>query len=251
MSKHSTRGTDSRRSRKPKRPFVATAAAIGGAGLVLAAPGAALMANPAEAQAQGGLSDLTSLFGNAGLSGLGGTAAGAVTGLADPFFALATAIPFLNTLVANGTPGTAAHPDGGNAGLLAGNGGNGYTFTVAVDGTAAFGAAGGNGGNAGLFIGSGGNGGNGGPGNALLNLDGGNGGNGGAGAAFGIGNGGSGGGGGGGGGLNGVNPTTTDTADRRGGRRRPPERRQRPQRHIRRCRLREWRQRRQRRRCRW
>jgi hypothetical protein len=53
MCKHSKnvrgsgRGTGSRRTRKP---LVATAAAIGGAGLVLAAPAAALMA-AADAQA--------------------------------------------------------------------------------------------------------------------------------------------------------------------------------------------------------
>jgi hypothetical protein len=54
MSKHSTNvvggrssGARRRRAGKPARPWVAAAAAIGGAGLVLSAPGAALMAAPA------------------------------------------------------------------------------------------------------------------------------------------------------------------------------------------------------------
>ena len=53
------------------------------------------------------------------------------------------------------------HPDGFNGGLLAGNGGQGYTPTTA-------GSTGGNGGNAGWFIGSGGAGGVGGAGNATM-----------------------------------------------------------------------------------
>ena len=182
MSKQRNRGTGSRRSRKPRRPLAATAAAIGGAGIVLAAPGAAFMAAP-EAQAQTGIAIIDSLFGLTGLSGVSGTLVGTATGLEDTFFAIAGQIPILNAFIGNGADGTAENPDGGNAGIIAGNGGTGYSFTVAADGAAAFGAAGGNGGNAGLFIGNGGNGGNGGPGNALLAtpVPGGNGGNGGAG----------------------------------------------------------------------
>ncbi|MBS9534715.1 PecA family PE domain-processing aspartic protease [Mycobacterium sp. M1] len=47
-------------------------------------------------------------------------------------------------LIGDGADGTAAHPDGGNAGLLFGDGGNGYGAT-------------GSGGNAGFFLGNGGN----------------------------------------------------------------------------------------------
>ena len=122
-------GHQHRRSRRPARPLVATAAAIGGAGLVLAAPGAALMANPAEAQAQPiDLSALTSLFGGSFAipltpAGLVGTAGSTF----DPILDIATAIPFLNLFVGNGPDGTAASPNGGNAiGLFVGNGGDGF-----------------------------------------------------------------------------------------------------------------------------
>src|SRR5262245_6745540 len=174
MSNRSKHGSGSRKS---ARPFVATAAAIGGAGMILAAPGAALLANPAEAQAQIDLGSLSSLFGASGLNGAVGSGVGAVTGLETPFFDILGGIPVVNIFIGNGANGTAANPNGGNAGLLAGNGGNGYSPTVANDG---FGVSGGNGGSAGLFFGNGGNGGNGTVGNALLGLDGGNGGNGGA-----------------------------------------------------------------------
>ena len=218
MSKRSSRvidrGTGPRRSRKS--PLVATAAAIGGAGIVLTAPAAALLADPPEAQAQIDLSSLTSIFGLAGLSANGGLAGGVVgtaTSITDPFFSLATAIPFFNVFVSNGADGTAANPNGGNAGILAGNGGKGYTSTVAVDGrphlgqpavTAATpGSSSAAAATAATAV----------PVTHLLGLAGGSGGNGGAGAAFGIGNGGNGGGGGGGGGgLNGFNPTATSTA---------------------------------------
>ena len=59
-------------------------------------------------------------------------------------------------LIGNGTPGTAEHPDGGNGGFFLGDGGAGWSSTVA-------GVAGGNGGSAGL-LGNGGLGGNGGAG---------------------------------------------------------------------------------------
>jgi hypothetical protein len=60
-------------------------------------------------------------------------------------------------LIGNGANGTATHPDGGEGGLLYGNGGNGF------DNTATPGAVGGAGGDAGL-IGNGGSGGSGGAG---------------------------------------------------------------------------------------
>lgn len=78
MSKRSIyRGSGARRSQKKVRPLVATAAAIGGAGLVLAAPAAALLANPGQAQAapvipapQEPITDLFgSVVGSAGLAG--------------------------------------------------------------------------------------------------------------------------------------------------------------------------------------
>ena len=211
MSNRSKRGTGSHLSKKPARSLKATAALIGGAGIIVAAPGAALLASPPEAQAQIDLTSITSIFtGGAGLSGTTGALVGTATGLTDPIFAFLGGIPLVGAFIGNGADGTAANPNGGNAGILAGNGGDGYSPTVAVDG---FGVSGGNGGNAGLFWGSGGNGGNGTVGNAVLGVDGGNGGNGGAGAVFGFGNGGvGGGGGGGGGGVNGVNPTATTTA---------------------------------------
>ena len=52
MSNRSKRGTGAPGSKKPARPLRATAAVIGGAGMILAAPAAALLADPAEAQAQ-------------------------------------------------------------------------------------------------------------------------------------------------------------------------------------------------------
>ena len=69
MSNRSKRGTGAHLSKKPARSLKATAAVIGGAGMILAAPGAALLADPPEAQAQGGLATLTTLFGASGLNG--------------------------------------------------------------------------------------------------------------------------------------------------------------------------------------
>src|SRR5882757_9593645 len=227
----SERGTESPRTRKPLLPFVA--AAIGGAGIVLGAPVAALFIGPGVAQAAplvsaplqpatdlcGGLigcNDLSassvpssgsSLFGgSAALTALpAGTNLGDPFGIADAFLDVAAAIPGLNFFVGNGADGTAAHPDGFNGGLFAGSGGNGFSGT-------AVGASGGNGGSAGLFVGNGGAGGAGADGNATT--DGGNGGSGGAGGRF-VGNGGAGGAGGAGAtGVNGENFTTTNTAGR-------------------------------------
>ena len=148
---------------------MATATVIGGAGFVLGAPAAVLMA-ASEAQAAPVLPaplqfEIPGLdfFGTGGLS----------AALLDPFFDMAGLIPGLNMFIGNGVDGTATSPNGGNAGLFAGNGGNGFSRVIPGTGD------GGNGGNGGLFIGDGGNGGNGAP---VLN------------------------------GLDGVNPTTDDTA---------------------------------------
>ena len=120
---------------------------------------------------------------------------------ADPLLGIAGQIPVLNIFIGDGADGTAAHPDGGNAGMFLGNGGAGYTPTTV-------GATGGNGGNGG-FLGNGGTGGTGGPGGfsslgaAIAGGDGGDGGHGGF-----IGSGGNGGAGGNGAtGAAGVNPT--------------------------------------------
>ncbi|MDT5187814.1 MAG: hypothetical protein QOI28_65, partial [Mycobacterium sp.] len=185
--------------------FLATAAAVGGAGMVLAAPGAALLANPGQAHA----APLEQLFGCAfgtvpvgdcdaasqstpfviGLGLQSATLAPSFgTGLdaADPFLDLAGGIPILNIFIGNGADGTQFSPNGTNGGLLIGSGGDGYSPNTV-------GTAGGNGGNAGFFIGHGGAGGTGGNGDATH--AGGDGGSGGNGAMF-IGNGGSGGNGG-------------------------------------------------------
>ena len=70
----------------------------------------------------------------------------------DPIFEFFGAIPFVKIFIGNGADGTAAHPNGGNAGWFAGNGGDGFSPTVP-------GTNGGNGGSAGWFIGDGGKGG--------------------------------------------------------------------------------------------
>ena len=205
---------DSQRSRK--RPLVATAAAIGGAGLVLATPAAALMAAPVAQAAPvvpapqqiPGLGDLLGgldLFGPGGLGGLTGL-------LPSSFLDFAGLIPGLNIFVGNGQDGLLPGSDGGDAGLFIGNGGNGADGVFnPLTGTS---NDGGNGGNAGIFFGDGGSGGDGVDGRPAVYLlgaqaipaaeasDGGNGGNG----AFFIGNGGAG--GKGGEGRDGVNPTS-------------------------------------------
>src|SRR4051794_28690215 len=212
MSKRSScRVTGAHRSQRKARPLAATVATIGGAGMILAAPAVALLANPAQAQAAptDGIEDLlgcavTSLTqGDSCLTDLSDARTRNVTDSRmyyDPFLDVAGAIPGLNTFIGNGADGTAAHPDGFNAGLFIGNGGDGYSPTEV-------GAAGGNGGNGAMF-GNGGAGGNGADGDATHA-----GGSGGAGGAAGsIGNGGIGGiGGDGGTGSDGVNATTTST----------------------------------------
>ena len=214
MPKHSkVRVTDSQRSRR--RPLAATAAAIGGAGLVLGAPAAALVAAPAAqaapvASVPQQLPDLGGLFG--GLDLFGGSGLGGLTSLfPSTFLDFAGFIPGLNIFIGNGADGLLPGADGGDAGLFIGNGGNGADGIFnPLTGTS---NDGGNGGNAGIFFGDGGNGGdgvNGRPAEYLLGAqilpaaeatDGGNGGSG----AFFIGNGGAG--GNGGEGRDGVNPT--------------------------------------------
>src|SRR5882757_6297129 len=210
MAKHGVRGSGSGQSRKHGRPWATTAVVIGGTGMVLAAPAAALLISPAVAQAAPPpvVDPLCPLVGSCAGGSLGASIAGVVgpAGLVDPFgsptdlLGFAGGIPILNIFIGNGADGTALHPDGFNGGLFFGNGGKGFTPT-------AVGATGGNGGAAGLLFGSGGSGGNGAAGDTVT--AGGSGGNGGAASLF-IGNGGSG--GAGGTGAAGVNPTTTSTA---------------------------------------
>jgi hypothetical protein len=121
-----------------RKPLAATVAAIGGAGLVVAAPAAALIAAPG-AQAAPVVPapqqfDIPGLdfFGSGGLS----------AALFDPIFDIAGMVPVLNIFVANGVDGTATNPNGGNAGLFFGNGGKGFDAATP-------GGNGGNGGNAG------------------------------------------------------------------------------------------------------
>ena len=61
-------------------------------------------------------------------------AGGLSAALLDPLFDIAGLIPGLNIFVGNGVDGTATIPNGGNAGILAGNGGNGFSRTVAGTG---------------------------------------------------------------------------------------------------------------------
>src|SRR5882757_9108612 len=194
MAKHRQRVSGSGRTHAAGRAW---AVAIGGAGIVLAAPAAALLATPAVAQAAPvpPIDPLCTLLAGCGSGGgVGASIASLVPpgGLADPFglptalLGFAGAIPGLNIFIGNGADGTALHPDGFNGGLFFGDGGKGYSPTTP-------GAYGGNGGNAGMFIGSGGSGGTGAAGDAVT--AGGSGGNGGAASLF-IGNGGSGGAGG-------------------------------------------------------
>src|SRR5882757_2251116 len=137
-----------------RRPFMATAAAVGGAGLILGAPAAGLMAAPVAQAAP--VVPVPQQFEIPGLDFFGGS--GLSAALLDPLFDIAGLIPGLNIFIANGADGTATNPNGGNAGLFFGNGGNGFSRTTVGTGD------GGNGGNGGMFIGDGGNGGNGAPG---------------------------------------------------------------------------------------
>src|SRR6476469_8121685 len=142
MSKHSRyRGKGRHRAQKRSRPLAATAAAVGGAGLVLSAPAAALLAMPSEAQAAPLMPAPAGLFGcffgsTVGGDCLAGDNAGLASGLTDglataqPFLDMAGGIPIVNIFIGNGADGTAAHPNGFNGGLLIGNGGNGFSPTT-------------------------------------------------------------------------------------------------------------------------
>ena len=118
MAKHSSRRRQSRhRAPKKSRPLVATAAAIGGAGLVLAAPAAALLANPGSAHAAptDGVTDLfgcaiTSMQGGPCLTNLDQAKNRNITDSLfyyDPLLDIAGAIPVLNAFIGNGADGTA------------------------------------------------------------------------------------------------------------------------------------------------
>ena len=196
--RNENRGTVAHRSEKKTNPLLATAVAVGGAGVLFAAPAAALLASPAEAHAAptDSVGDLLGCVVGSVLRGscVGATqnavtpaAVSAESPLTDPLLNIAGEIPVLNLFIGNGADGSAFHPNGFNGGIFAGSGGNGYS-----PGTP--GANGGRGGSAGLFIGDGGAGGNGANGDATHA-----GGNGGAGGAAFIGNGGAGGNGGNGG----------------------------------------------------
>src|SRR5262249_29162040 len=145
MSTRSSKRANTGRSHIRTRSATATAALVGGAGLVLAAPGAALLAHPAEAQAlPQSPGDVISCVLDSVLGGscvaeaqneviLIGVGAGLQ--IADPILDIAGAIPVLNVFIGNGADGTAAHPNGFNGGLLIGSGGDGWTSNVAgVDG---------------------------------------------------------------------------------------------------------------------
>src|SRR5918992_210521 len=115
-----------RSERGSHRPLVAAAAAIGGAGIVLAAPAAALM-TAADAQAAP-MRPVPQQFEIPGLDFFG--SGGLSAALLDPLFDIAGIIPGLNIFIGNGVDGTATSPNGTAAGLLAGNGGNGFSPTV-------------------------------------------------------------------------------------------------------------------------
>src|SRR5690348_10706749 len=141
MSKHRRyRGNGRHRAQAKSRRLVATAVAVGGAGLVLSAPAAALLAMPGEAHAAPLAPTPNGLFGcivgtTTGDECLAGDSAGlgdsltASLATAQPFLDVAGGIPIVNIFIGNGADGTAAHPNGFNGGLLIGNGGNGFNAT--------------------------------------------------------------------------------------------------------------------------
>ncbi|MDT5018699.1 MAG: hypothetical protein QOD39_4859, partial [Mycobacterium sp.] len=117
---------------KPRRPWLATAAVIGGAGITLSAPAAALLATAPAASAQP-----LSLCSELSLPSTCGSVPAANGPTFTPLVASAASmsildiagqIPVVNILIGNGANGTAAHPNGYNGGLLIGNGGNGYSY---------------------------------------------------------------------------------------------------------------------------
>jgi hypothetical protein len=103
--------------------------AIGGAGIALSAPAAALLVNPGVAQAAPppASDPLCPLFGSCMPASVGSTVASLAGpgNLADPFgvptafFGLAGAIPIVNVFIGNGGGGTAVHPVGFNGGIFA------------------------------------------------------------------------------------------------------------------------------------
>jgi hypothetical protein len=118
----------------PSRPLLATAMAIGGAGIALSAPAAVLLAAPGVAQAAPppAADPACPLFGSCNPPSVGSAVASFAGpgNLADPFgvptafLSLAGAIPIVNVFIGNGADGTAAHPDGFNGGIFACNGGS-------------------------------------------------------------------------------------------------------------------------------
>ena len=149
------------RQNRARKSTVAASSVLSGVAILFAVPAAALLTVPAAQAAP--VAQVPAPFENpewwinrhrpmgSGLIGGSGLSAGSL----DPFFDIAGLIPVLNVFIGNGADGTLASPNGGNAGLFAGNGGNGYSPLLGT------GLSGGNGGKAGLFIGDGGNGGNG------------------------------------------------------------------------------------------
>src|SRR5262249_19040294 len=122
MSNRSKRNPSRRQSPTPARTL---AVAIGGTGLGLAAPAAALLAGPGEAHAAPPIpfTDIcggTSLFGCDALNASSLITTALPSGLSDPlgltntFLDIAGGIPVLNVFIGNGADGTAAHPDGFN-----------------------------------------------------------------------------------------------------------------------------------------
>jgi hypothetical protein len=86
---------------RTRKPLVAAVAALGGAGVVLVAPGAALMTAP-QVQAAPVFSAPQQLIPGFDFFGDGGLSAA----LLDPFFEIAGLIPVLNIFVGNGVDGT-------------------------------------------------------------------------------------------------------------------------------------------------
>ena len=100
---------------------------MGGAGIVFAAPAAALLTAPGQAQAAPLCVPPTASCGSGGsvvvpliVPGVpsGPSLFGAAFTLADPFLSIAGQVPIMNAFIGIGAAGTALHPDGGNAGLF-------------------------------------------------------------------------------------------------------------------------------------
>ena len=94
---------------------------------MLAAPAAVLMTAPqAQAAPMFVAPQQFPEFPGLDFFGSGGLSAA----LLDPVFDFAGLIPGLNIFVGNGVDGTATNINGGDAGLLFGNGGNGFSRTI-------------------------------------------------------------------------------------------------------------------------